>query len=57
MHSSLTPKVESEETDTNNNIPTEGEFDVDITEKTVDNDGNVIITRVRIIIAIQRVVE
>lgn len=57
MHSSITPKVESEETDTNNNITKDAEFDEGITEKALDNDGNVIIARVWIIIAIQRVVE
>ena len=57
MHSSITPKGESEETDTNNNITKDAEFDEGITEKALDNDGNVIIARVWIIIAIQRVVE
>jgi hypothetical protein len=57
MHSALTPKS-SEETDPNNNVSVKGdEFDGGMAEKTLDNDGNVIRYRVRIISAIQRVVE
>ena len=57
MHSAITPKA-SEETDPNNNVSAKNEeFVGEMAEKTVDNDGNVIRYRVRIIIAIQRVVE
>jgi hypothetical protein len=53
----MTPKSR-EETDPNNNVSVKGdEFDGGMAEKTLDNDGNVIRYRVRIISAIQRVVE
>jgi hypothetical protein len=42
MHSAITPKS-SEETDPNNNVSVKSdEFDGDMAEKTLDNDGNVI---------------